>query len=94
MRCPERHNFKSYLILSYLSSDGILSSIWFRIPFLDGGWTTKIPADGNKALSLPKSICSQEVVSSFLGKDLSYSGRDHITVKDCFWNARLVKKYS
>ena len=62
---------------------------------LDGGWTTKSPADGNKSLSLPKSICSQEVVSSCLGKDLSawrrspisgtdYSGRDHITVKYCF----------
>ena len=37
---------------------------------LDGGWTTKSPADGNKSLSLPKSICSQEVVSSCLGKDL------------------------
>ena len=34
---------------------------------LDGGWTTKSPADGNKSLSLPKSICSQEVVSSCLG---------------------------
>ena len=62
---------------------------------LDGGWTTKSPADGNKSLSLPKSICSQEVVSSCLGKDLSawrrstisgtdYSGRDHITVKYYF----------
>ena len=38
---------------------------------LDGGWTTKSPADENKSLSLPKSICSQEVVSSCLGKDLS-----------------------
>ena len=72
---------------------------------LDGGWTTKSPADGNKSLSLPKSICSQEVVSSCLGKDLSawrrstisgtdYSGRDHITVKYCFWNTRLFKKHS
>ena len=67
---------------------------------LDGGWTTKSPADGNKSLSLPKSICSQEVVSSCLGKDLStisgtdYSGRDHITVKYCFWITRLVKKHS
>ena len=72
---------------------------------LDGGWTTKSPADGNKSLSLPKSICSQEVVSSCLGKDLSawrrstisgtdYSGRDHITVKYCFWKTRLFKKHS
>ena len=72
---------------------------------LDGGWTTKSPADGNKSLSLPKSICSQEVVSSCLGKDLStwrrstisgtdYSGRDHITVKYCFWITRLFKKHS
>ena len=72
---------------------------------LDGGWTTKSPADGNKSLSLPKTICSQEVVSSCLGKDLSawrrstnsgtdYSGRDHITVKYCFWITRLVKKHS
>ena len=72
---------------------------------LDGGWTTKSPADGNKSLSLPKSICSQEVVSSCLCKDLSawrkstnsgtdYSGRDHITVKYCFWITRLVKKHS
>ena len=62
-------------------------------------------AGGNKSLSLPKSICSQEVVSSCLGKNLSarqrspisgtdYSGRDHITAKDCFWIARLVKKHS
>ena len=76
-----------------------------RILLLDGGWTTKSPADGNKSLSLPKSICSQEVVSSCLGKDLSawrrspnsgtdYSGRDHITVKYCFWITRLVKKHS
>ena len=75
------------------------------ILLLDGGWTTKSPADGNKSLSLPKSICSQEVVSSCLGKDLSawrrstisgtdYSGRDHITVKYCFWNTRLFKKHS
>ena len=66
------------------------------ILLLDGGWTTISPADGNKSLSLPKSICSQEVVSSCLGKDLSawrkspisgtdYSGRDHKAVKDCFW---------
>ena len=59
---------------------------------LDGGWTTR-------------SICSQEVVSSCLGKDLSawrrspisgtdYSGRDHITIEDCFWIARLVMKHS
>ena len=72
---------------------------------LDGGWTTKSPVDGIKSLSLPKSICSQEVVSSCLGKDLSawrrspisgtdYSGRDHITVKNCFWIARLVMKHS
>ena len=71
---------------------------------LDGGWTTRSPADGNKSLSLPKSICSQEVVSSCLGKDLSawrrspisgtdYSGRDHITIEDCFWIARLVMKH-
>ena len=38
---------------------------------LDGGWTTRSSVDGNKSLSLPKSICSQEVVSSCLGKDLS-----------------------
>ena len=72
---------------------------------LDGGWTTKSPADGNKSLSLPKSSCSQEVVSSCLGKDLSawrrspisgtdYSGREHITVNDWFWIARLVMKHS
>ena len=72
---------------------------------LDGGWTTKSPADGNKSLSLPKSICSQEVVSSCLGKGLSarqrspisgadYSGREQITVEDCFWIARLVMKHS
>ena len=74
---------------------------------LDGGWTTKSPADGNKSLSLPKSICSQEVVSSCLGKDLSarqrspisgtdYSGRDHITVEDCFWithGGHLAEKF-
>ena len=76
-----------------------------RRVLLDGGWTTKSPADGDKSLSLPKSICSQEVVSSCLGKDLSawrrstisgtdYSGRDHITVKYCFWITRLVKKHS
>ena len=75
------------------------------ILLLDGGWTTKSPADGNKSLSLPKSICSQEVVSSCLGKDLNawrrspisgtdYSGRDHITVKDCFWITRHVMKHS
>ena len=81
------------------------SSVFDSIILLDGGWTTKSPADGNKSLSLPKSICSQEVVSSCLGKDLSawrrspisgtdYSGRDHITVKGCFWIARLVIKHS
>ena len=72
---------------------------------LDGGWTSKSLADGNKSLSIPKSICSQEVVSSCLGKDLSAwrrspisgtdcSGRDHITVKYCFWIARLVMQHS
>ena len=76
-----------------------------NVLLLDGGWTTRSPADGNKSRSLPKSICSQEVVSSCLGKDLSawrrspisgtdYSGQDHITVKDCFWIARLVMKHS
>ena len=84
-------------LCSHRASDGFL--------LLDGGWTTKSPADGNKSLSLPKSICSQEVVSSCLGKDLSawrrstisgtdYSDRDHITVKYCFWNTRLFKKHS
>ena len=72
---------------------------------LDGGWTTKSPAVENKSILLPKSICLQEVVSSCIGKDLSawrrspisstdYSGRDHITVKDCFWIARLIMKHS
>ena len=53
----------------------------------------------------PKCICSQEDASSCLGKDLSawqrspilgtdYSGRDHVTVKYCFWIARLVMKHS
>ena len=51
---------------------------------LDGGWTTKSPADGNKSLSFPTpgSITAD------------YSGRDHITEKDCFWIARLVKKHN
>ena len=55
--------------------------------------------------TLAKCICSQEDASSCLGKDLSawrrssisgtdYSGRDHITVKDCLWIARIVKKHS
>ena len=72
---------------------------------LDGGWTSKNPADGNKLLSLPKCVCSQEDVISCLSKDLSsrqrspisgtdYSGRAHITVKDCFWIARLFMKQS
>ena len=72
---------------------------------LNGGWTSKSPADGNKFLLLPKFICSQEIASSCLGKDLSarqrspisgtyYSGRDLITVEDCFWIARLVMKHS
>ena len=80
-------------------------AIRLSLLLLDVGWTTKSPADGNKSLSIPKSICSQEVVSSCLGKDLSawrrspisgtdYSGRDHITVKDCFWITRLVMKHS
>ena len=81
------------------------SQLKFPVLLRDGNWTTKIPADGNKSLSLPKCICSQEVVSICLGKDLSawrrspssgtdYSGRDHITVKDCFWITRLVMKRS
>ena len=72
---------------------------------LDGGWTSKSPADGNKLLSLPKCICSQEDAISCLSKDLSsrrrspisgtdYSGRAHITVEDCFWITRLVMKHS
>ena len=72
---------------------------------LDEGWTSKSPADGIKFLSLPKYICSQEDASSCLGKGLSarqrspisgtdYSGRDHITVEDCFWITRLVMKHS
>ena len=72
---------------------------------LDEGWTSKSPADGIKFLSLPKCICSQEYASSCLGKGLSvrqrspisgtdYSGRDHITVEDCFWITRLVIKHS
>ena len=72
---------------------------------LDEGWTSKSPADGIKFLSLPKCICSQEDASSCLGKVLSarqrspisgtdYSGRDHITVEDCFWITRLVMKHS
>ena len=45
---------------------------YFNTTFLlVGEWTCKSPADGNKSLSLPKSICSQEVVSSYLGMDLS-----------------------
>ena len=81
------------------------TSMFNDLLLLDEGWTTKSPTDGNKSLSLPKSICSQEVVSSCLGKDLSvwrrspisgtdYSGRDHIIVKYCFWIARLVMKHS
>ena len=72
---------------------------------LDEGWTSKSPADGIKFLSLPKCICLQEDASSCLGKGLSvrqrspisgtdYSGRDHITVEDCFWITRLVMKHS
>ena len=73
---------------------------------LDEGWTSKSPADGIKFLSLPKCyICSQEDASSCLGKGLSarqrspnsgtdYSGRDYITVEDCFWITRLVMKHS
>ena len=72
---------------------------------LDEGWTSKSPADRIKFLSLPKCICSQEDDSSCLGKGLSarqrspisgtdYSGRDHITVEDCFWITRLVMKHS
>ena len=41
-----------------------LRGIFSCLLILDGGWTTKSPADGNKSLSLPKIICSQEVVSS------------------------------
>ena len=81
-----------------------LKSVYLLL-LLDEGWTSKSPADGNKFLSPPKCICSQEDVSSCLGKDLSarqrspisgtdYSGRDHITVKDCFRVARLVMKHS
>ena len=36
------------------------------ILLLDGKRTTKSPVDRNKPLSLPKSICSQEVVSTCL----------------------------
>ena len=72
---------------------------------LDEGWTSKSPADGIKFLSLLKCICSQEDASSCLGKGLSarqrspisgtdYSGRDHITIEDCFWITRLVMKHS
>ena len=72
---------------------------------LDEGWTSKSLADGIKFLSLLKCICSQEDASSCLGKGLSarqrspilgtdYSGRDHITVEDCFWITRLVMKHS
>ena len=78
---------------------------YYQCLLLDGGWTINSPVDVNKSPSLPKIICSQEVVSSCLVKDLSawrrspilgtdYSSRDHITVKDCFWIARLVKKHS
>ena len=89
-------------------SQNSIRSVLFSKPmifFYMGGWTSKSPADGSKFLSLPKCICSQEVASSCLGKDLSawrrspisgtdYSGRDHITVKDCFWIAGLVMKHS
>ena len=104
-RCPRCSHAHKLYYLEFI--------FWFWAPFfaprplllLDGAWTTKSPADGNKSLSLPKSICSQEVVSSCPGKDLSawrrstisctdYSGRDHITVKYCFWITRLVKKHS
>ena len=85
------HNISQ--ILSYIDK--------IRLHLLGGGCTTKSPADGKKSLSLRKSICSQEVVSSCLGKDLrawrrspisgtDYSGRDHITVKSCFWIAQLI----
>ena len=87
----------------------VWSGLHVKFPhiLLDGGLTSKIPADGNKSLSLPKSICSQGVVSSYLGKDLSawrrslisgtvLSGRHHLTVGlgDCFWIARLVMNHS
>ena len=68
---------------------------------LNGGWTSKSPADGNKFHSLPKCIYSQENASScqqgpersarqrspISGAD--YSGREHITVEDCFWPGSL-----
>ena len=63
---------------------------------LDGGWTTKSPADGNKSLSLPKSICSQEVVSSCLGKDLSAwrrstnSGTDYSVLRSRSYNSKIL----
>ena len=70
-----------------------------------GDLLPKVQLIGNKFLSLPKCICSQENASSCLGKGLSarlrstisgtdYSARDHITVKYCFWIARLVMKHS
>ena len=44
---------------------------YYQCLLLDGGWTINSPVDVNKSLSLPKIICSQEVVSSCLVKDLS-----------------------
>ena len=102
--CQTEYLFRSVCLKIYFQIPLSFVSFTFDL-LLDGGWTTKSPADGNKSLLLPKSICSQEVVSSCLGKDLSawrrspisgtdYSGRDHITVKDCFWITRLVMKHS
>ena len=67
--------------------------------------SSPLTVDGNKFLSLPKCICSQEDASSCLGKGMSarqrspilgtyYSGRYHITVEDCFWITRLLMKHS
>ena len=89
----------------YLNYQTVCSVHVAKELLLDEGWTSKSPADGIKFLSLPKCICSQEDASSCLAEGLSvrqrspnsgtdYSGRDHITVKDCFWIARLVMKHS
>ena len=56
---PKLHLFYEYQLNNYLTVDS------------DGRWTIKNPVDGNKYLSLPKGICSEEVISSCLSKDLS-----------------------
>ena len=52
-RWPLNGNFLVTVMVTKLSLDNHCN-IHCKSLLLDGGWTTKSPADGNKSLSLPK----------------------------------------